>query len=799
MEEKKYKIAVGRSRTETEWKNRLVTWAQLVDKFREPRRTAETSAEYAAMSRADKGRAKDKGGFVGGHITGGRRKGDAIACRSLVTLDIDYGQADTPDIIADMLSCAWALYSTHSHTSATPRYRLVVPLDRDVTPDEYIPIARKVAEWIDIDIFDSSTYEPARLMYWPSCPKDGEYVFRQGEGEPLDADAVLLENYTDWRNVEEWPIDRRTSRLVASNGRKQEDPTTKGGVIGAFCRSYSISEAIDAFLSDVYAPTGHDDRYTYVAGTTGAGLVVYEDKWAYSHHGTDPCCEKLCNAFDLVRLHKFGELDQDADINTPVAKLPSFVAMDHFAREDKKVKLLMIREQTTSIEEDFADLPDDEDDSWKGDLQVDGKNRPLPTPFNFGLILRNDPKLRGCVRRDLFCNRDVLTGDLPWRPKHLDQYWTNSDDNGLIGYMSEHYVLQAKTNILDALDLYASQNYFHPVRDYLNALEWDGVARLDELLIDYFGAPDTELTRAVTRKHFVAAVARVMTPGIKYDYVLTLIGAQGIGKSTFLKTMGKDKWCDDSLNTIEGKEAMEHLRGKWLLEFAELTNYNGATSEAYKAFISKTDDSYRPAYGRKTEIYPRQCVFFATTHDSNFLKGDTGNRRFWLIDCGVEMPMKDPHEDLPGEVDQIWAEAVHFWKKGEKLYLPHDLEKEAWKIQEEHNEIETDDRAGLIGEYIHKEIPTTWDSMTMQQRADWFRISSESTATEPRMKRETVCAVEVYVECFQMRIDEKLRYKTRVINQMLRKRKDLVELDDRTYDKVYGRQRRYRIIQDNGS
>ena len=160
------------------------------------------------------------------------------------------------------------------------------------------------------------------------------------------------------------------------------------------------------------------------------------------------------------------------------------------------------------------------------------------------------------------------------------------------------------------------------------------------------------------------------------------------------------------------------------------------------------------------------------------------------------MPLKDLRKDLPGEVDQIWAEAVQRWREGEKLYLSRELEEEAWSLQEEHNEIETDDRAGFIGPFIHKEIPTTWGSMTMQQRADWFRVSSESEASEPRMKRETICAAEVYVECFGQRIDDKLRYKTRAINQMLRQRKDL-EYIGRTRDKVYGLQHRFRIIHDN--
>ena len=346
MTEKEYQISVGRSRTETAWMNKTVTWATLAARLKNCKRTAESVSDYKAMSRPQKGKAKDTGGFVGGPIDGGRRKGDSIICRSLVTLDIDYGQTDTPDIVADVLyDTAWCLYSTHSHTPETPRFRLVIPLSRDVTPDEYIPIARRIAEQIDIDIFDSSTYEPSRLMYWPSCPRDGEYVYRcSGADTPLDADEILA-SYNDWRNVAEWPMDKRTMRLVHGTGAKQEDPLTKPGSIGAFCRVYGITEAIEFFLPDVYEKTAHDDRYTFIGGTTAAGLVIYEDKYAYSHHGTDPCCEKLCNAFDLVRIHKFGELDQDSDINTPVAKLPSFVAMERFVREDPKVSGQMAKEK----------------------------------------------------------------------------------------------------------------------------------------------------------------------------------------------------------------------------------------------------------------------------------------------------------------------------------------------------------------------------------------------------------------------------------------------------------------------
>ena len=645
------------------------------------------------MDKDRRAKAKDVGGFVGGTVKdGGRRKSDAITARSLVTLDIDFATTATIGTVRDMLfGTAWCLYSTHSSTPEKPRYRLVIPLSREVSPEEYIAIARRVADDIGIDTFDDSTYEPSRLMYWPSVPSDATYVFETGDGDALDADKTLA-TYVDWANPLEWPVSSRVTKILHGKpGAKQEDPTGKAGVIGAFCRCYSVTEALNTFLLDVYAPTDKPDRWTYIKGTTSGGLVIYEDKWAYSHHGTDPCCEKLVNAFDIVRLHRFGSEDEGADINTPVNRLPSFLAMERLAKADKKVSGLMAKEKVKAIQEDFGEelaADDPDDSSWMEELKMDEKRKNfLPSPYNFGLILRNDKALKGAVALDRFAGRTVLTRDLPWRRIGDEPYWNNTDDAGLIEYVNTHYDLAGKTALLDASDIVFSQTGFHPVQDYLNGLKWDGKERLDTLLIDYLGARDTKLTRAMTRKHFVAAVARVMKPGCKYDYVLTLIGPEGCGKSTLVRVMALSKWFSDSLNSIEGKEAMEQLRGKWLIEMGELTNYKKSTSEAYKAFISKQEDSYRPAYGRKTEVYPRQCVFFATTNEKAFLKGDTGNRRFWVVECGVEPATADPWEDLPDEADQIWAEAVVRWKAGEDLFLNHEMEAEARRDQDEHNEL----------------------------------------------------------------------------------------------------------------
>ena len=798
-----FTISTGQSRNAVSWPNRTTTWEKFVGKLGKCKRSKETMAEYKAMTKDQKAVAKDVGGFVGGTVKdGGRRKSDAITARSLVTLDIDFATPATIDTVRDMLyGTAWCLYSTHSSTPEKPRYRLVVPLSREISPEEYIPVARRVADDIGIDTFDDSTYEPSRLMYWPSVPSDATYIFETGEGDPLDADKYLA-TYVDWADPMEWPVSSRVSKIIHGKpGSKQEDPTEKPGVIGAFCRTYSVTEAIDTYLNGVYVPTDKPDRWTYAQGSTSGGAIIYnDDKFLFSHHGTDPCCEKCVNAFDLVRIHRFGSEDEGADINTPVNRLPSFLAMEKLAKADKRVSGLMAKEKIADIQKDFKDELDEEDDtSWMAELKMDEKRKNfLPSPFNFGLILRNDKNLKGAVALDRFAGRTVLMKDLPWRKKSIDPFWNNTDDAGLIEYVNTHYGLAGKTALLDATEIAFSQTGFHPVQDYLNALEWDGKERLDTLLIDYLGAEDNPLTRAMTRKHFVAAVARVMTPGCKYDYVLTLIGPEGSGKSTLVRLMALDKWFTDSLTSIEGKEAMEQLRGKWLIEMGELTNYKKSTSEAYKAYLSKQDDFYRPAYGRKAETYLRQCVFFATTNEKAFLKGDTGNRRFWVVECGVEPATSDPWEDLPGEVDQLWAEAKARWKAGEKLYLNHEMELKARERQEVHNELAEDDRIGLIDAYIHTPLPDTWDNLTKEQRAAWYQTGSRLSHDDegPMHKRDTVCALEILVECLGMKSDDKTRYKTKEINQILRDM-DGVEYIGRTYEPVYGRQRRYRILDNN--
>lgn len=787
-------IALGKSRKETRWKNRDLMWSLFIQKLSDTHKTPETLAEYLKSDKSRQDEIKDIGGFVGGVLSEGRRRADSVLSRSMITLDIDNASRDFWDNFTMYYDNAAVVYSTHKHSPEKPRLRLILPLNRPITPDEYIPIARRIAGNLGIDQFDDTTYEPERLMYWPSTPKDIDYYFKYQDGPWLSADEVLA-TYHNWKDATEWPVSDRQGDAIRREIKKQADPLEKTGIVGVFCRTYGIHKAIETFLYDVYEACDIDNRYTYKEGSTAAGLIVYDDKFAYSHHGTDPTGGMLCNAFDLVRIHLYGDRDDSVKTNgTRSDRYPSYLAMEEFCSRDKETRRTLAVEKLQSAGEDFAGIiAEDEDDSWLEDLEADKKGNYFSTLSNIRLILEHDPKLRGQIRRDEFNHMDVIVGAVPWRtPRNkFDQFWKNSDDACLRCYLeSEPWRISGMQKIYDALESVLEANKYHPIRDYLNGVKWDGTERLDTLFIDYLGAPDTELTRAMTRKAFTAAVARVMQPGTKFDYVITIIGTQGIGKSTILKKMGRD-WFSDSFMKVDGKEAMEQLQGAWILEIGELAGLKKAEVESIKDFISKDVDTFRVAYGRKNEKFPRQTIFFGTTNEDNFLRDATGNRRFWPITTDKSKVTKSIWEDLTDEeIDSLWAEAVQRYKDREPLYLPESLEQQARELQECHAEI--DERKGLIEEFLYIKLPAGWDNKTIEERRAYILQRDELSAVGT-VVREKICAVEILNECFGEKLDERTKYRTREINAILRSLPDWI-VGGKTIIGPYGQQRYFKRL-----
>jgi len=772
-------IATGNSRKDKLWTNKELKWSEFLTKVKTTQKTSETVDEYRKMSKDEQDDRKDVGGFVGGALKGGRRGSRFVEHRSLLTLDMDYAQPDVWDEIFMLYDYACCIYSTHKHMPEAPRFRLVIPLARVVTAEEYTAIARKVASNLGIEMFDDTTYSASRLMYWPSTSSDGTYVFEFQDGPWLDPDEVLA-TYVDWKDSSCWPVSSRQQSVIKKSAEKQIDPTTKTGVIGAFCRAYSIPEALETFLSDVYTPCDIAGRYTFLGGSTSGGLILYDnDLFAFSHHGTDPISGKLVNAFDLVRVHKFGAQDDGVEETTPPSKRPSYKAMQEFAVADVFVKRQLMTESMTAALKEFGP----EDDSWAGRLEYKKDGTLKATIDNIRLIMEHDPQICGTVGHNEFAHRNELLKDLPWRDMSKGSYWTDADDAALRHYLERVYGLNHVGKTMDAFSVIVEQNRYNPVKDYLSSLVWDGVARLDTLLIDYFSSPDTEYTRAVTRKAMCAAVARIFNPGCKFDYMLLLIGKQGLGKSYFMKKLG-GKWYSDSLTTVVGKEAYEQLQGAWILEMGELSAAKKADIDALKHFISKQEDIFREAYGRRTAVFPRQCIFMGTTNDYECLRDKTGNRRFWPVNVGEgKQSLWDNFN-----VDQVWAEAVQGYKAGEELYLKDTLAEWAAYIQAEHTE--ESDKAGMIYEYLDVLLPDNWDSLDLSARRMF--LSGDFAGGTGTIQRNRVCAMEVWCECFLGDPKQLTNIQSREIRSILDQAQGWRRYDGKFNFSIYGRQRAYR-------
>lgn len=812
--DKELNVVVGNSRKATVWNPLTLTVSELYTRLETPLRGTESLAEYLSLSKADQDAKKDIGGFVGGRLNGPRRKADNVLDRCVVTLDFDtIPPFGTENVLAslDAQGYGYCVYSTRKHRPEMPRLRIVVVTDRTMTVDEYDAVSRRLAADIGITMADPTTFEASRLMYWPSCSADGEYIFRYKDAPFLSVDTVL-KSYVDWRD---WS--QRPQVPGANNYQKlavrQGDPESKPGIIGAFCRVYDIFRAMAEFLPGIYEPVDNDpNRYTYLNGSTTGGAIIYDNgKFLYSHHATDPCGGRLVNAADMVRLHKYGHLDANAALDTPINRLPSYKAFLEFAAADTEVSTLMIRERYEAGQSEFAGLMgegdgtgaaagdatqngnagagDGDPNAWMINLQTTQQGAIKQTIDNIRIILDNDPLLKGRFALNKFAGFVEVQDALPWINKGANRRWNDTDTSGLYWYLEKRYDITKRGNIDAAFALCVDQHAFNRVTDYIDGLMWDGVPRLDTVFIDYLGATDDSYTRAVTRKSFTAAIARAMEPGCKYDNMLILCGRQGLGKSTLLDKMSRG-WFNDSIRTFEGKEASELLQGVWLVEVAELDAFRRTDVARIKQFLSLRADRYRAAYGRTVQELPRRCVFFGTCNEKDFLQDETGNRRFWPVDVGVQPTTKDVWHHLPREiVDQIWAEAKARWQTGEQLYLTGELEQMAQERQEQHRDASPQE--GLIAEFLTKPVPVDWQKWPLDRRRDWWAQTAHGEIET--VDREYISVIEIWCELFNRNQAEltKTNPAAREIRGILRKLK-WIDCAARNCGFPYGKQRTFR-------
>jgi predicted P-loop ATPase len=723
-------ITTGASAKAKAWTPKTTTWMDFVLDLHKPVVTGETMEEYRTMSPIDRTAAKDVGGFVGGEFTDMSRGKDKLKSRRLICLDLD--NCASPDMVFELFqivfNCAGIMHSTHGSRPDKPRCRLIVPTTSNVGSELYTRAANYIMDELGREMFDATSAEPNRLMFWPSIPCDANYFIEVNQGPAFDCQKLQA-------------VDREAEQLEAMV--KANMPSVLTGVPGKFCQKYNIHDTIAAFLPGVYTPAGAD-RYHFGEADSSAGAVVYENgACLFSHHAKDPAGGKVRNPFELVRIHKFGYLDADVEASLTTKQLPSYKAMIDWIEQ-----------------EGICDV-----DRWLEALKVNPKGIPMATIANMQSIIEHDPELsQGSLFYDQFADKLMVAGDFPWLG-FVDRQsfvWNDLDDSGIRAFLEEKYGMCDISKVNDAVSLAANKNRIHPVKEYLNGLTWDGLPRLDTVFADFLNAERNEYTYSVTRKSLVGAVARIMQPGCKHDHILVLVGPQGCRKSSTIAKLGGD-WYSDSLHTMQGKEAYESLQGNWIIEVGEMSAAKKTEVDSMKHFISKTADNYRAAYARRTVNRPRQCAFFGTTNEEEFIQDATGGRRFWPLKVSA-VPV-DTYDLLnKAYIDQIWAEAVQAYKDGEKWYLDPAMEELAKKEQEKHTA--SDSRTDMALEFLNKPVPEGWYSMPRSHR---LQLVNADLTEGDTMLRDRVCAVEVWVEMLHGELKDFHRGKAAEVNTMLRK------------------------------
>lgn len=785
----KYTLSVAGSSASLKWTTVKYTWRDFLERLNRDIRSTETMRDFDRLDRTARANLKDVGGYMAGELSGARRLKSAVLSRSMITLDVDYADSLFPlEFDTRFPGVAAVIYNTRSDRERSRRFRVVIPFAEEVQDAaQYEAAARKIAELLGIDLFDPTTFQAERMMYWQSLSSDQPKVFEVFEGEPISAEYLLslYGNNEEWRDIRNWAFksdQEKETRAIVSKAMAQ-NPREKAGLVGAFCRAYSVPEAIEKYLSDVYEIAPGNDRYTYKAGHSVGGMIVFDDLFCFSYHSTDPIADgHAYNAYDLVRVHKFGHLGKE----------DSTKEMNKLVCADKEcVKDMVTPDANLDDFDDYGDAVKSDSTEEVTELvwDLDGKGNKQVTVNNFVNAFKSDPLLNGLLAYDMLKETIVFTRPSFTAKGSKRGDLVNDTDISIIkGRIERMHGIYNDAKLNDAIEQVSSDNAFHPIKLYLESLTWDGVPRIDSFLVDYMGAEDNAYTREAFRKMLLAAVTRIYEPGRKFDTALVFYSEQGVGKSTLIQRLSKG-WFNDSLTNLSGKESYEAIQFAWLVELAELSALRKSDVEAVKNFISKREDTYRGAYARRVKTHKRQCVFFGSTNDDEFLKDATGNRRFFPVEVKRTRKTRLIFEpEFDAIVDQLWAEAMEGYLLGEALTLSDEAEAIAGGTREEFTE--RTPIQGLIEEYLDRLFPADYEDRFLAQRLDFLNgdLGEEGTET-----KNSFSLIELWTEALGRRKDEYTVVKARELSNAVKALKGW-KRDKQARQKIYGPQVIYRRV-----
>lgn len=717
---RKFSLTTAKRGNSKNWKHKRMTLEKIIDYFEDFKILDMTRKEYKNLNAVEKAEFKLKQpGFIGGEFEGSRRSIKDVLSRSLIALDIDETHGvDVPALAKKKFPFSYYIYETVSSTRKQRKYRIVFFLDKDIPPGEYQPMARKLAKYIGLELVDITCYRVNQMMYKPVFLKNakpfGMMVYKKHD---LVKTKLLRKMFDNIDNPLEWDLAEDEAPPAGFMNLSMDDPRTKPGAIGLFCEAYSVTEALDNFLSDHYEAS-NSNRYSYLHGSSRNGLVIYDDDtYCYSNHQSDPTNNgHVNNAYDMVRIVLFGDKDKDGHEYKNELKKPSAVAMQLLMAEDEKVRDVLSARKLEEVNADFGVYEDrevyDEVLNDGGSIELVGESIPLKqqrvtaeenkefqdqlqytkaltvkqSPQNLRTIIESDPRLVNRLRYDEFSDDMCFLGQAPWnRLPKIQRAWTDTDLTNLSYYISTNYddIHFPDAELANYVDMVAKDNKFNPVESYFAQLPaWDGVER-GEHLAELLGAEDTEANRLIMRKTLLAMMHRVHYPGCEAPNVTIFQGKQGVGKSVFWKLLcPEEKYFNDSAVAIGSKDGYEQLKGRLITELGELSDIKKSNNNAVKQFLASTSDSYRGSYARYKADHPRQGIIVGSTNDTQFLTDTTGNRRYKVIEVFGDSS-KVTRETMTREyVAQVWAEAKEWFNAGEGCYFNKEQEAITEKIAE---------------------------------------------------------------------------------------------------------------------
>ena len=771
-------IATAPKRDSKTWKNEVITW----DDFK--------------TWCANPGNIKESGNYVFGRLNGTRRSKQTIEARSALTLDVDFPAGGfITDVQMLPFNLVW--HTTYSSQPESERYRIIIPLDREVTPAEYGACVIVVMDMLGTEQFDMGSIQAERYMFKPAAQRPDFYSWGEVEGPIATADDLIMKIDTVV-----------TDYTPPQPSRRKRDPFQIEGVVGAFNRVYEDLDELIADFDLPYDKVGDKWIHRGSLGAPGMGAVPERAGLWYSFHALDPAYMQTCSAFDLVRIHLFSELDETAKPGTPINKLPSHTKMlDEIMTGDPAVSDKVMAEtwKTDFGGSDTASAPTTPTPKrtapsgpptaasgttadWRTGLALNQAGAVRDHLDNWDLILKHDPAFQSLTYNEV-TQAIEPRGGLPWRPvTRSSATWDIGDAAMLAIHLERTVRIRVPQARLDQMVIQAAlSRRVSPVADYLNALVWDGTSRIETCLP---GVKVTDFTRLVARKSLVAAVARALNPGVKWDHSLILYGGEGLGKSLWIERMSKG-WTAE-LGDLRSKDTLQIVARTWIAVADEGHSLKKADSNVMKAFMTRQMDTYRAPYAHHAQDHPRRCVVWGSTNEETFLRREAGNRRFLIVECG----RYDIDAITPEYVDQVWAEAVHLYRLGERLWLDGDESEQATEAREVFTE--ENPLTGLIGSYLEMPVPLNWYEMSGTQRFSYRQNYLEfgPGEDEPLMMQDRVCAIQVWYEVLNG-TRKAQQVEVREINEAIRLLPDWYSAPrTRRFDAYYGVQRGFNRFND---